>query len=231
LGLFVVWQLVFLLVINLFNFAPWAPARVDEWDPLEVSTSPLSWVGAATRGWSGLTLQREHWGMFQAPPPYSAFPTVQARTWTFDERPLLLRSPFEPDDPYQYWFADLFADRVTNYELWLAVIYVPWDEATLNEEPAQYQEAREFRVRAYSKPLLAYVQWRTRRTGHSGPQGEAVFGYRVYQTPRPGSQPWQWTGPLDRPLVRFHTGQPADQSPLKVYDPRTRRFTAIPAQP
>jgi len=222
LGLFILWQTAYMFVASWVHYVGEPP------DPVRRG------IRQGVIAYEDLTLQRESWGMFWEFPPRSTFPAVRLvwhATTTAPARVEERWTPLEPADPYHYFAPNLFADRRHNFDGWLSLVYLPWDDATVAAEDPRWQSYREQRLRDWWPAIRAYMQHTL--GGKIDPPDEVILLYHEYGTPPPGVETWAWTGPRDRPLARWQPGvaPPAGQLPLQLYNPHTRTFDAVPEQP
>jgi hypothetical protein len=229
LGWFIVWQLVFLLVANVVSLVPRADPQTAG-----LASYPVEASRFVMRFWSGLTLQGQFWRMFPEFPHDSMFPAVKivyeepARGTT--NRNVLLLSDFEPGNLYAHH--DLFwhVDRLWHYDAHLALIYIPWNEQSLGQEPEAYQRYRNERIKNFDQPVLAYLRWRLAVFQQNHPEArprEAILLFRIYDTPAPGTQPWRYPEPAERPVARWRLDPPPLGQPLESYDPRRTEFVEV----
>jgi len=217
LGLFIAWQLVFL--------------AADNYLELLSRLFPMRELGEQLRtglkSWERLTGQTQYWSLF-APRVEESSRFAAVAVVSDGERHELL-SPFEAPS-LQFLRFPGGSDRLFNYEQNTTLrLYLPWDEATVAQEPETYRQARHDALRKHGRPALAYLRWRwaeyRREHPELPPPRELILQLRVYPIPAPGT-PWQWQEPLVRPLARWRPD--SDKAlPLEAYDPAKRRFEAV----
>ena len=237
LGLFVVWQLLFLLASNALDAlraVRWASA--DSSQPA-AADGPLS---AGLRRWAEWTGQTQQWQLF-APNladliPFPAVELRWRRSGTRDEGErdspgavAVLRSDNEPAERRRFWRLGRF--RLRRYESTLEVAPAlrggePFDPTG----PAWRDTIRE-RVQQEQRGMRAYLRWRVaefaRRHPDLPPPDEALLLVRLSRIPPPpGPQPWDWQDLGEYPVARWRPGAPG----LEVYDPVRGRF-AMPEEP
>lgn len=245
-GLFALWQLVWLVAANLIDFVPRRPIPGDDppldllqargqftqWEPLQRSAEV---VGFVLDGWGELTGQKQGWSLF-APglPPHTLLPAVEFRF--ADGTRHLVRSRFEPDDLTRLPLRPpLIHDRYFNFECHLVVPawYASDELLTHHPEIGSHLPAA---VQARHRPLLAWMRWQLRRWMDAHPeQGlptEVIVTVRYIATPRPG-QPRDPAGSLtQRPYARWKPLDPPPPGylPLEAFDPLSRRFVLLPQE-
>jgi hypothetical protein len=252
LGLFVVWQLIFLGASNLLAFFPHAEPAEGELSDARNAPLPANdsgpWQSAidlgleATSRWAGYTGQIQAWWLF-APefPNQATFPTVELR-WDDPESsenteslPKLVRltSSLEPPDPQSYfrpWPSD---DRLFHYEARLGLIMLPWHKELLEEEPELWREALQTRVQRQWRSMRAYLRWCVRRYQDDHPESppprQAVLLISIYRTPDPGQRPTTWGGPDVQPLARWLPEREGNHAclPIQAWNPLVNRFVDL----
>jgi hypothetical protein len=250
LGLFVVWQLIFLLGANVLEFIPHRPVERDELTDFRESNhlssqsrGLLGWVAAPTDLWAEATGQYQVWWLF-APhvPTQATFLAVDLR-WDDDSAlapvassatpaPVRLLSDLEPADPAVYFRWPGSRERQFHYEVRLALHYLFWDE---QEAASQIEDWKPFircRVTRQWRSLRAYLRWQLQAFQREHPElpspRQAVLSVRLYHIPPAGQR--LPIGPVEVPLARWwiHEDGPADCLPIEVYDPFARRFERLP---
>ncbi len=225
LGLFVLWQLFFMAATTFLDYVGY--------------TRDLGGAAQALRDglgrWERLTGQVQYWKLFSPDVgTASRFATVELHGDDGQEEQL--RSIFEPADLAHYWRLPGWDDRFFNYEENLCTrLHIRWDDDKPDEQTARHHEARHAVVQRTWRPTLAYLRRRVAQFQEEHPDRPppraVVFALRVYPTPPPGTEPWQWPGPIRQPLVRWRPGTtpPEGTLPLEVYNPVTRQFEPVRA--
>jgi hypothetical protein len=199
-GLFVVWQLIFLVAANvLFLLWPAVPQP----------------YGNATGQWQG-------WSLYAPDVPKRAgFVAVELR---WKDRPAVkLRSDNEPDD-LLHFFRPPGTGRLLNYEAHLRLVLLTWTPQDAAAEPEVWRKEVADAVRRWGRPMQAYLGWRRDRylRDHPGtpPPDELILWVRLYEIGPPGQTPWTWPGPTEVPLVRWRPGAPLREGylPVEMYD-------------
>lgn len=245
LGLFALWQMVFLVAANVIDLIPrniTDPPSL-RLDPLQehgqfTSLAPLQalvdGLGEVIDAYSELTGQEQTWPLF-APgfPPHSTFGAI--RLTLADGSQVTLRSDFEPPDPNHAPFRlPFFQVRRFNLEhQFLPVILQHTQEAM--REYAEVVRTVTFQAYRYNQPLLQrWMRWCVDRWQRAhpgqGPVVEIVYLARYIPSPRPG-EPKVWSGAVrERPLARWlspHEPTPAGELPLQVYDAGENRWVTL----
>lgn len=221
LGLFIAWQLLFLAADNYLDLL-WRIRPPDELGEQ---------LRSGLKSWERLTGQTQYWSLF-APHVEVSSRFAAVAVVSDGERHELL-SQFETPSR-QFLRLPGGSDRLFNYEQNTMVrLYLPWDEATVAQEPDTYRQERHDALRKHGRPALAYLRWRwaefRREHPELPPPTELILQLRVYPIPAPGT-PWQWQEPLVRPLARWRPDS-NNAMPLEAYDPVKRRFeTVFPAR-
>jgi hypothetical protein len=242
LGLFVVWQLLFLGVANILPLIPHG-------EPEEGELSDSRSMPAETRGpnqdiidrvakvsdrWAAMTGQVQAWWLF-APdfPRQASFPLVELR-WHNDRSiaPIRLHSPQEPTDPHEYLRLPGSMDRFFHYEVRLGLIYLNWDGKSVKDEPEAWRQVVTERVRRQWKSIRAYLRWRLSEYQRQYPYvptpDEMILSIRLYRTPEPGASLPAHIEPLEQPLARWRPGVVQTGClPIEVCDPVTRQFISL----
>jgi hypothetical protein len=230
-GVFVVWQLVFLMTVNLTNFLE-EEGRLK--DRQSRSVNLMLNVQRLMHFWSDSTLQREYWGLFREIPKQSRFPAVELawREPQQGEPTLLLRSFEEPDNPGNFLMLNPLTDRLHNHEVSLELIFDAWETRAAIVEPDQREKALAELIRVWYRPLWAYMQRRIEQHRLSHPNmpapTEAILLWRVYPALAPGED-GPPKGPIRREVVRWRASRPVDPEsiPLEVYDPQGNRYIEV----
>jgi hypothetical protein len=242
LGLFVVWQLLFLLSSNLLSVEDAVRAALQKSPPAQ-RVAPdlfdgkgrvhdgLRAVERVTLRWAELTGQAQCWQLF-APDVADVIPflAVELR-WDDGRPPVLLLSVNEPADPDR--FVRLGHFRLRRYESTLDLAPPPGG-APFDPRGEDWAAAVERHVRAEAEPMLAYLRWRVaafeRQRPELSPPTEAVLCVRLYRVPSPpGPAPWRWEYLGQHRVARWLPGArvPAGYLPVETYDPSSDGFTRL----
>jgi hypothetical protein len=247
LGVFILWQLIFLLTANCFSLLPREESRAElpprqPDDKLEQAPGTarrvVDFLAGITRRWADVTGQYQGWALYAPNVPVQAtFVAVELR-WD-DERPgkadgsnVVLLSEIEPADPYSY-FRPLGSFRVSAYEANLGLVMWTWARDLAKPEPEVWQRRLADAVRQKGKAMLAYLRWRLQSFQHEHPQWPAptqvILLARIYPTPPPGRQPWHWDARIDQPVARWRPGAEVAPGylPLESYNPLSGRFEPV----
>ncbi|MBX9790260.1 MAG: hypothetical protein K2Y37_15185 [Pirellulales bacterium] len=186
-GLFIVWQLVFVLAANLVGILRGVPPEVvryemadgawrESLDRTAARPNATSDSGAASSGivwltdrWSEATGQWQGWAMFAPNVPMSSYFLATTLRWNDAElsrapRKVVLPSPFEPANPHAFFIPALPTSRRFNFEWRLALgieICKSRDEAgRVGGDTMQHDtQLREWMARQ-AEPLRAYARVR-----------------------------------------------------------------------
>jgi hypothetical protein len=249
LGLFVVWQLVFLLGLNLCEVTRHCVAWVPQ---LELTFPDLADTESKTRvrldraervwtRWAEFTGQAQNWSLF-APNVWANVPfaAVELR---WDEEPandraaprppVYLISDNEPVDVSSYFRIGLF--RLRRYESSLDIGFQKDPDKSDEAMDDKWRQNIFDKVRREPHTIRAYLEWRWRRYHADHPDLETpkqiILHVRTYRIPPPpGPSPWKWAGPEDRPVARWRPGfaYPDGALPVEAYDLVAERYDVLP---
>jgi hypothetical protein len=229
LGLFIVWQLVFLTAGNTTRYLP----RVLPASAVPGALSALlSFGGAVIEGWTQLTGQRQEWGLFAPSPPTRAmFVSIELDGPSCK---YAMASVFEPAEPGYHLHAPGSGDRLWHLEKDLAWPFVAWEADEVNQRPAEWHAYLEERLRANHQWRVyhSYLAWCLRKFREERPEEpvpQAVILQVHLFTPSAGKQrpAVQQTTVV---LVRWRPEQqpPTGCLPLEMY--QKGRWYFLPAQ-
>jgi hypothetical protein len=164
LGLFILFQLVYLPAANIIKLVP---LRLPECkgelnddiqlrgkkfiEPVQVVADA---VGAAFERWGELTGQRQGWSLFA--PHFGHQASLPVVSWPGKT----IASSFMPDDPNSYFRPPRTFGRLFNYEYRLGLLYWTWSEASYRDQPSRWRDAAIDRVRRQTRSMLAFMRWR-----------------------------------------------------------------------
>src|SRR5262249_41055401 len=215
LGIFILWQIIFLAGANIFALIPHGSPDEGELTDSRYNPGPdktaglaqtaIDLVGGTFDRWGFVTGQVQAWWLFAPDVPKQAtFPAVEL-IWDTPPHRVALRSPFEPQDPHTYFKMPGSGDRLFHYESRLGLLMVCWDKDLVTEHAAEWRDIVENRVRRQWRSIRAYFSWRVRKFLEENPDSpkpdEAILRIRIYRSPLP-DQPLKWEGPMDEPLAR-----------------------------
>jgi hypothetical protein len=242
LGLFVVWQLLFLLSSNLLSVEdairaalrkspPAQRVAPDLFDGKGSTHSALRIAERVTLRWAELTGQVQCWQLF-APDVADVIPFLAVELhWEDGRPPVLLLSENEPAGPDRFVRVGHF--RLRRYETTLDLAPPPGG-TPFDPRGEDWASAVEQHVRAEAGPMLAYLRWRVaefqRRRPELPPPTQVVLCVRLYRVPPPpGPVPWGWEYLGQHRVARWLPGArvPAGDLPLETYDPPGDGFTRL----
>ncbi len=239
-GVFATWQLLYLPAANIIDLIPrrlhgpplepigdtyQKTGRFTSFEPLQRSAEI---AGAILDFWSEISGQEQGWSLFApGPPPHSVFPAVELRF--ADGRCETLLSPFEPlDKRHPPVRVPLLYTHVFNIEAQLT--YPVWYAAPelVAEHPEWFSDWPDF-VRAWQKPIRAYLAWRLEHYRAAHPDSEwpteVILKHRYVRSPRPDEPP-QWADPPhERPFAKW---RPAEDA-MEAFDVTTQCFVPVEA--
>jgi hypothetical protein len=250
LGLFVVWQMLFMLGSNalglLKGVAVLRPAAAETRVlnrltlGLARGEGPLSAMYDALEHWGHMTGQRQGWSLFSPNVAHtSRFPQLELRWESLqggealghERAPIVLPPEGEPEDIARY-----FRTAGFRYRYWMRNLNVPLggDEGGPSEAIAvRWQHSIRRKVMADLDTYRAFMGWRWRKfsESHPGvpPPTQMILHMRLYEIPPPHKVPWRWTEAMVIPVARgrLDPGVAEDKMRLDVFDPVTRRFVAL----
>jgi hypothetical protein len=244
-GLFALWQMVFLIAANVIDLVP---RRIDEapelrMDPLQqigtfTTIEPLQAVADAIGNvidfYSEVTGQEQTWPLF-APgfPPHSTFGAIEVKF--SDGTNTTILSDYEPRDynraPYRLPF---FNVRRYNVEYQFVPAVMQHTEEAIQAQPEEVRAITFMSYRTNQPTLTRWLKWRIgewekENPGH-GPPVEIIYKARYIPTPLP-SEAKTWSKPVrERPLARWqHPDRPppVGELPLQVYDVSAKRWVTL----
>jgi hypothetical protein len=253
LGIFIAWQIIFLLGINglrmIRDLGQEVPreavprevgALLD--DVAESGQSLFQLHGLFVR-WGQLTAQDQNWSLF-APNVGDevTFLEVELR-WDDPQGPAghrpahapeLLRNPNEPDDLASYLRVGHF--RLRKFESFLAMSFWRKEGETQAEAAPRWRRRLLKKVGRQWDEYLVYLNWRWQKYHREHPDRprptQVILQVRQYTIPPPPDN-GKWPGWKEHPPVRMARWQPGRQvtrgvPPIEVYDPVTGRFESLP---
>ena len=245
LGLFILWQLVFIIGTNLNDFFQYGPRHVLKDDGKKVAQTALpGWpknqggvsdLSNTARDisfrYTHLTGQEQIWSLF-APGAWrsSSFVAVELR-WDPDKPGELLLSPNEPESLDNYFRLGLFRWRRAESQITLTLLPDPCEppEITKTRWAGDIVE----HVRAYHDLIHAFLDWRWRQylaehPGTATPQEIRLVG-RSYHIPEYDEAPPYCVGPRQTTIARWRPGVDlgAGYLRLEAYDPQTDSFLPL----
>jgi hypothetical protein len=226
LGLFILFQLVYLPIANLIKLVPLGiPESTGELnDDIQLRgqafVAPVQAVadaaGTGFARWGELTGQAQGWSLFA--PVFghqAALPVVELYQ-------IRLRSQFVPADANYYFRAPSSACRLFNFEYRLALLYWNWDSLSYWDRRGEYAKSTELRVRRQNRSMLAYMRWKMDRFLSANPlQGapaRVALLAEIIPSP-PMNDPWAMREPphrgYDIALWECMTPTPAGMMPVQ----------------
>jgi hypothetical protein len=246
LGLFVVWQLGFLLASNFLNLALSLPPYLGEeslmrrvapdWsqrqgEAFEATRTAARWADR----WAELTGQAQNWGMF-APGVTAHIPFVAVEL-RWDEtndgppEPVLLLSENEPADVNRFFKAGQF--RLRRFEGMIDLTLTTDESKTAAEQAQAWRDETASRVRDRGLLMYEYLKWRLEAFEQQHPRwprpSQVILHVRLYTVPSPGTEPWAWRGPATYPVSRWRPGAEPGSAyfPVESYDPVHQGFEPV----
>jgi hypothetical protein len=225
LGLFISWQLLYLLGASFLAF--WSACHPEPAPAVAAAATVADHWGALTGQWQGWALYGPNL------PTKSAFVAVELR---WENETVRLRSTTEPFDVRDY-FRPFLSSRLSIYESYLGLVLWGWDAKAAAVQPQVWNKRLADHVAREWKRIHAYLRWRLegfeRDHPEAPPPTEMVVVGHMYGIPPPGPEPFTWSPILELPLARWRLGAtcPADQLPIETYNLMTHEFDSLPSQP
>lgn len=216
-GLFVAWQVCFLVGGTAFDYVP--------------SNNVTRALRRPFRRWSELTCQRQGWGFFTGLAVYRAcFAMVEFR---WDGRVETQRSAFEPADQFSYFQPVLKAHRRFDFESKLTKPQGIIGDTVFAGAPSEsWKKYMSEVMDIHGESMYAFLRWSWRNyvRDHSNvpaPQ-QVVLIIRVY-TPPPPDQPRAPSLPMDRIIACWRPGAepPPGYWPIEIYFPSSGQFEPL----
>ena len=242
-GLFVAWQLVFLVASNALVFLPLAEAEegelTDSRGPLpgEIPDSRLDLIKTIShsfQAYAHATGQVQAWWLFAPSFPPDATFTLVTLHWDHGQSADVdLHSAQEPQDPKFYFRMPGSNDRLFHYEMRLGLVGAFLDEKSLQEHTEEWRDLFHERVRRQWKSMRAYLRWRTESYLKEHPElpmpENVTLSLRAYRTPDPGKLPPEWKPALQQPLARWIPAwdERVDCMPVEYYDQVQHAFSPL----
>jgi hypothetical protein len=243
-GLFVTWQLLFLVLVNLLAFLPLAEADDDELTDARAGSTrtdeqaerhkALEFINDGLLTYARATGQIQAWWLF-APsfPEESTFPLVTLHWAQGQQKDVRLYCSQEPEDPTYYVRLPGSRDRLFHYEMRLGLVDIGLRDETLEQYRPIWRDVYQTRVRRQWKSIRAYVRWRAETFAKEHPDlrspDEITLAFRVYPTPAHNISPLKWEAPLELPLARYRPALDGrtDYLPVEYFDPIQNRFCLL----
>jgi hypothetical protein len=230
-GLFVAWQLVFIVAANVFFLLHQVALRQADGAP----GVAITFLARALGPYAEATGQLQGWSLYAPDVPHRVgFVRTELR-WA-DGRSVKLPARNEPDD-FSHFFRAPGEGRLLNYELHLRLMLLTWtpEDGAKHADRWRHLVADELRLRGSA--LQAYLAWQRDRylrehPGETAP-GELILWVYLYDIGPPGQTPWSWPGPTQVPLARWRPGREPGRGtlPIEAYDPAawpTLQFFPVP---
>jgi len=240
LGIFVLFQLVYLPLANLIQLLPreMPPARGELDSPAQREGTAsdvrpiqeaINGMGTAVDHWGELSGQTQRWSLF-APDVsrQSCFPVMKFYCVGPDE---FATATFKPDiaaEPDHYIRLPSPPCRLYAYESLLAVVFGNFNEQSLAEHPEQWRQAIRERTLRQQKSLEAYFRWNLdlfkKRYPDEPAPVEMVLRVLIIPAPKPGES--DRPASFEVPLARWRPSEASrpGYAPFDVYDPVAKEF-------
>jgi hypothetical protein len=246
-GALALWQVVFPVLANVWEFIPRRPTPADTYPELSATQSwgrftRLDGVQCATERvgdglafWGEAIGQEQGWNMFTPDfPPHTVVPVAELHFADGTTARVTSRfAPSDPDHPGMRW--PLVHDREFNYEANITMIGWHADEEAIAADP-DMGSGLTGSVRTNHEQISHWLAWKTRLYCAASPRAadpiDVVLILQYIPTRPPGEPvdvPRKPT--FERPLARwFPSGSRAPGLlPLEGYDPVAQQFVPLKA--
>ena len=246
LGVFVVFQLMF---IPLANYIKLVPVRMPEHqgeidgdlqtrlppgakchEPMQSVFDATAWV--CTR-WAEVSGQGQCWALFAGFGERASFPIVELRWPEGDHlEPVRLASHFEPADPTHYFYWPEPCCRIWNYDNRMTLIHFVMTPQ-LVPDPEIYRQECFNCVRDMRRSMSAYLRWKVDRYSSAHPDlprpETATLIAHILPDPSPGASYRDRASAFEIPLARWTPGRATEpeEAPLEAWDPLTMKFVRL----
>lgn len=244
LGLFVLFQVIYLPLSNLVQIVPREmykeSGELDIRVQREGAATDVRWLQDRINnlGWtidrySELSGQKQAWSLF-APEftTQSIFPVVLCESFPNDKhRRVIFKPKHFPSDPDQYFYWPNYLSRLCAYDYLLAVVYARYTEESGRERPDQWRQTVFERVRRQQRSLEAYFRLNLAYFRESYPDlptpKEMILRVAVFPSPQPGGH--ERPPMFMVPLARWVPDKPDKGSylPVEPYDHVLQRFVPL----
>jgi hypothetical protein len=248
-GLFALWQLAVIPLLNLFEFIPLRPTQYDVNPPIESAQrwgrfTDLDWLQSSTEevgytlaAWGEATGQDQGWVMFTPgfPPQTAALAAEFRGPDGSSDRRYSRFNPADPARPRPRW--PIIDDREFNFEANIFMLAWECSPEAIAAHPQRWRMLPE-RVRENEPLVSAWLRWQLQRYRKELPEKpeplEVILLLRAIPTPPPG-EPADWTRrpACEFPFARWRPGVPTREGfmALEGYDPVGQRFVPLATWP
>jgi hypothetical protein len=236
LGLFIVWQVVFIVGNSLLQMIRDAREieNEDAVNLLSLLTLDLPKEKGpgyqALKGfhhWAEVTGQEQGWSLFAPGIEDQARFLHAVLYWTDGREPVTLPSLTEPADLKAFFRWGY--SRLRKYESYLGAYFYIREKETAEQANTRWQKFIQRRVWRQSDYLPGYLvcRWRTYKDEHPNCPTPAQIQMHVvtWQIPTPGSEPWFWQKPVTMPFARIRLNADGSiQGGVQAYNPVSKQF-------
>lgn len=244
LGLFILFQLIYLPLSNLVQLVPreippqksgldirvQRDGRITE---NRVMQNAVNTVGTAIDRYGQLSGQVQAWSLF-APDfgTQTIHPVVEFEFFDGTDRYLMCSdSPNLRVDPDNYFRWPGSHSRMVGYEFLLCVVYWGFNEDSLQQHGPAWRDAIRRHVLRIQKPLLAYFRLNLAMLKKAHPDlpqpRSATLKVSIHPSPAPGQR--ERPPPFTMLLARWNPDRKDDPTylPVEAFDPVARTFAPI----
>jgi hypothetical protein len=250
LGLFILGQMIFLPVANLFGFLPtlrdnlrntaWAQALAPDWlDKKGRAEKILTKANDVSQRWQEMTGQPESWSLFAPDVADDIWFVRVEMNWQDRDssapdaqfQPISFISDNEPPDPNHFFRLGHF--RIRRYEMAVEVHLFKEEDKTPEERAADWRDIIREKVRKDWDNMHAYMRYRLQCFQRQRPDlptpRQLILTVRHYVIPPPRKAPFTWDEPDEVPVARWRLADPPSNEylPIEAYDPVTGRFDLV----
>lgn len=247
-GLFALWQLVFIPLANAFHFVPLRPRPSDlnpdmdknqtrgSFTTIEPLQRGVEVVGDVLAFWSEVSGEQQGWSMFTPGfPPHTLVPVIELRF--ADGSTDRIRSRFEPADPQHAGIrAPMVYDRPFHFEVNLTIAAWYCDAASRRDRP-EYWSALPERIRPHERRITQWLAWQVKNYREALPEKaepvEVVLITRFIPTPLPNESRGEHKPAWERPFARWspNVGPEPGFLALEGFDPVNHRWVKLKVVP
>ncbi|MCE9530406.1 MAG: hypothetical protein K8T89_04635 [Planctomycetes bacterium] len=244
LGLFVLFQVVYLPLSNLIQLVPREmPVQRGEFDiriqregtatDIRFIQEGINGLGSAIDRYGEISGQVQAWSLF-APDfgKQSIFPVMETKT-SHDGivRWIQLNPKHLPHDPNNYFRWPGQLSRLDSYDFLIAIIYWNASETSLRERREEWRQAVLDRVRQQQRSLQAYFGFSLKLYHQLRPElpppSEMILRVIVFPTPLPGSRERPPTFMIPLARWRPNTEPTPGYLPVEAYDLVLEKFVPL----
>jgi hypothetical protein len=236
LGLFILWQVFFVVGNNVLQFIQDCNELEDEETVRLISLLTLDLPNEKGPGgqllqtlvrWEEATGQEQSWSMFApAVPERFRFLRVQFH-WEDGRPPVVFPSATEPLDLARFFrWGQL---RLRKYESHVGVHYSVWDAESIDDARKRWRRLNQRMAHKQAEHLPCYLmcRWRDYQVEHPEcpTPGEIQLHIVCWEIPPPDGDPWFWKGPIQMAFARLRLNPDGSRNgAVQPYNPLSKQF-------